>query len=208
MESSTHLFLFGSSPPFTPQLASKFENALEQPAVTVLYIEREGSVDYLPKYTSGMKVEADHFPLKPHYSEQELNRLRESGGVIIGGGDTLAYHDYIIETDLANILQDKFQQGQPIAGFSAGALILPEYCVISPEDHPERIQVVRTGIGLLKGVVISAHFLEWNEHKNLEAALKRTGIHKGYGIAEGGGIYLKDQHLVGVEGFLHIEHQK
>lgn len=88
MNQDTHLFLFGSSPPFNEQLAVEFSRQLKNQSVAVLYIEREGSDAYLPKYTNALtptNLTVIPLPLKNSYTDAERNALMECGGIIIGG---------------------------------------------------------------------------------------------------------------------------
>ncbi|MBA2175084.1 Type 1 glutamine amidotransferase-like domain-containing protein [Halobacillus locisalis] len=210
MNQDTHLFLFGSSPPFNEQLADGFSKQMKNRTVAVLYIDRDGSEAYLPKYTNALtqtNLSVVRLPLKKTYTDVERNVLSECGGIIIGGGDTVAYHDFIVNTSLGAMIYERFQEGVPVAGFSAGALISPEHCVISPMDNVAQVQQFKKGLGLLKKAVISAHFLEWKEEQNLKKALVETGQPVGYGIAEGAGIYLRNNQFIASEGYVQVEYQ-
>lgn len=205
---NTHLFLFGSGPPFSDRLARQYSKLLAHGKVAVLYIDRVGSEEYLPKYTKeiGLDSSAVHYlSLKHTYEEEEVEQLRTCNGVIIGGGDTVAYREYIVETEVAPILSELFSKGVPIAGFSAGALIAPEHCVISPNDNEKQVQLFRKGLGLVRDVIIAAHFLEWGEEEPLKKGIAHTGVSCGYGIAEGSGLYIRNNHLVSTEGYIQIE---
>ncbi|ASF41109.1 MULTISPECIES: Type 1 glutamine amidotransferase-like domain-containing protein [Halobacillus] len=208
MKISTHLFLFGSGPPFTPNLGEKFKRLAEGSKIAVLYIEREGSEDYLPLYTDCLSLsdsEIYYLPLRNEYSSEDLAALKESDAVIIGGGDTVLYRRFIVETSVGEVVRNLFEEGKPLAGFSAGALISPEECVISPNDNDQEVQLFEKGLGILSDVVISAHYLEWEEEVNLKAAVQKTDVAKGYGIAENSGVYLKNGSLNDIEGYIHIE---
>ncbi|WP_079528676.1 Type 1 glutamine amidotransferase-like domain-containing protein [Halobacillus hunanensis] len=208
----THLFLFGGSPPMPDRMASQFVETLrnKRGTITVLYIEREGAEEYLPRYTLSLHSHAPelnifYLPLGTFYTEKQLDQLRASNGIIIGGGDTLAYRNYIVETEIAEIIRCQFQNGTPIAGFSAGALISPNNCVISPKDNPEEVTLYQQGLGLLMNAVLSAHYLKWEEQDQLKTIVAYTHVQVGYGIAEDSGIYFKNQRLTTIEGYVHIE---
>ncbi|WP_245690058.1 hypothetical protein [Sediminibacillus albus] len=70
-----HLFLFGGSPPFTPQLAKIFaglaRNSLGK--IAILFLEREGWQAYMPKYTTELEKHGLKnflfFPLQSNVSE-------------------------------------------------------------------------------------------------------------------------------------------
>ncbi len=208
----THLFLFGGSPPMPDKIAGRFVETLgnKRGFIAVLYIEREGAEEYLPRYTLSLHSHAPelsifYLALGTSYTEKQLDQLRASDGIIIGGGDTLAYRNYIVETEIAEIIQCQFQKGTSIAGFSAGALISPENCVISPKDNPKEVTLYQQGLGLLMDAVISAHYLKWEEQDQLKKIVAHTQVQVGYGIADDSGIYFKNQRLTSIEGYLHIE---
>ena len=210
MDQATHLFLFGSSPPFNEQLAAEFSKQLKNRFVAVLYIERDGSDAYLPKYTNALtetNLSVIPFSLKKKYTDAERNALMECGGIIIGGGDTVAYHDFIVNTSLGDMIYERFHDGVPVAGFSAGALISPEHCVISPMDNVDQVQQVQDRLGLIEKAVISAHFLEWEEEESLKKALEDTEQPIGYGIAEGAGVYLRNNQFIAAEGYVQVEYK-
>lgn len=204
-----HLFLCGSGPPFSVKLAKKFSDLLRNSTIAILYIERQGSDQYLPIYQKNIEkigLTTVHFPLKMQYTPDELDQLKECGGIIIGGGVTGEYRERIVETEIGSIITSAFNKGVPVAGFSAGSLIVPEHCVISPYDNDDKKQLFIKGLGLLPGAVVSAHFLEWQEEfENLKQAVKKTGVPIGYGIAENSCIYIHDGKLEAVEGYLIIE---
>ncbi len=206
---TTHLFLFGGSPPFTTQLAEKFSNLISNGEIAVLYIEREGSSEYLPKYTSNI-ASASHeiywLPLKENYTKQECERLRRCAAIIIGGGDTELYHKFIVQGPLNSLIVDMFHKGIPVAGFSAGALISPVHCVISSKDNDQNIQLFKAGLGLLDNQVISAHYLKWGEEQSLKEAVKQSRVPLGYGIADESGLYFHNHKLQMTEGYIHIEY--
>lgn len=202
---ATHLFMFGSSPPLSEQLALKFSRLINGGKVAVLYIEREGAEAYLPKYWKGINNSSIYcMALKEKYGHDEIKTLKSCQGVIIGGGHTEAYRCYIVKTELGSILKELYDEGIPIAGFSAGALICPKICVISPNDNEKGSQLLQRGLGLVDDFIISAHYLEWNEEANLEKAIESTEASMGVGIAENAGIYLLNNKLTSTEGYIHI----
>ncbi|MGP4076224.1 Type 1 glutamine amidotransferase-like domain-containing protein [Halobacillus sp. K22] len=210
MKSSTHLFLFGSGPPFTPKLAEQFKSLARGSKIAVLYIEREGAAEYLPRYTNCLGIsdpEIFYLPLGDEYSQEDIAVLESADAIVIGGGDTVLYRKFIVETSVGEIVRKLFEQGRPLAGFSAGALISPEECVISPNDNIQEVQLFEKGLGLLPDTVVSAHYLEWEEELNLKKAVQKTEVTKGYGIAESSGVYLKNGRLSDIEGYIHIENK-
>ncbi|MED5102597.1 Type 1 glutamine amidotransferase-like domain-containing protein [Niallia circulans] len=201
-----HLFLFGGGPPFTYKMARKFSElvSVRTGKISLLIIDRPNWKEYMPKYTKILVengiTEFQFIPL-PTISEKEAAELlKNSAGIIIGGGNTEHYAKYIVETTLSRILKEQFSAGVPIAGFSAGALISMEHCIISANDNEDRIFKWQTGLGLLKNTVIAVHFSEWMDENHLRKAVIKFQPHEHFGIDEGTGMYFYNNRLMAVEG--------
>lgn len=203
---NTHLFLFGGSPPFTNNLAKLFVEKLKDKTspISILFVDRDGWEEYIPKYTSAIKeCGIDNFNLLPLPTtpiEQVIHCIRTSSGIIIGGGNTNLYADYLVDTSISIIIKDCFHLGIPVAGFSAGALISPNNCVISPKDNPENEFQHRKGLGLISDHIIAVHFTEWNDEKHLRNAMNRIPASSNYGIDEKTGAYFLNGYLEATEG--------
>lgn len=205
-----HLFLFGGSPPFNRKLGRQFANCSlnGNGKVGMLFIEREGWREYMPKYTSILKEYGLHnfsyIALSQNPSEETVKELRKCTGVIICGGDTVRYRQYIVDTYLSKQIREMYEEGVPLAGFSAGALIIPEHCVISPTDHQDKELLFQKGLGILKDCVVGVHFSQWNEEENVREAITKTSVSVGYGIDEGAGAYFINETLAATEGYVTI----
>lgn len=201
-----HLFLFGGSPPFTNKLGKQFsEIALKFTGkVVILFLEREGWEKYMPKYTSVLENngidEFGYLPLRSKPNGRILEILASCKGIVICGGETELYRNYIVDTLIGKRIKDLYHQGVPIAGFSAGALISPSYCVIPPIDNLQNKQLFLEGLGLIKDCIISVHYTKWNEEENLKAALKKTNVPIGYGIDDEAAVYFKNESVKKIEG--------
>ena len=77
-----------------------------------------------------------------------------------------------------------YENGVPIAGNSAGALILPETCLISPLDNEQSVMLFKQGVGLLSNVLISVHYTEWSDQSNLLEGMRTKKVKRGIGIDE------------------------
>ncbi|KMK75895.1 Type 1 glutamine amidotransferase-like domain-containing protein [Alkalihalobacillus pseudalcaliphilus] len=201
-----HIFLVGGGPPFTPKMAKSFVGLLgfNKPRVAILCLDREGWQDYMPIYMEAFKqykkVAFDFIPLPTTPISEALVTLQLSSGIIIGGGDTSLYADYIVETPIADVIKEKYEASTPIIGFSAGALISPTDCFISARDNVLKLPVYRDGLGLLKDVVIAVHYSEWDEEEHLKEIIERFPKHKHYGIDEQTCLYFRNEQLVDMEG--------
>lgn len=207
---SRHLFLMGGSPPFGQRLGKKFTELACGAAgkIAILFLEREGWEGYMNKYTAGLTQNGArnfcYLPLSPAPPESFLQELVSCTGVIIGGGETEKYRSYIVDTEVGEYIGKMYMNGIPVAGFSAGALIIPEHCIIPPIDTSEKQYLFLKGIGLIRDCVISVHFTKWNEGENLKRAAGKTNVTAGYGIDDDAGIYFYNEIQTDSEGGIHI----
>ncbi|MFE7062923.1 Type 1 glutamine amidotransferase-like domain-containing protein [Sutcliffiella sp. NPDC057660] len=201
-----HLFLFGGGPPFTAEMARRFASKamVAGTPVSILFVEREGWEEYMPWYTQGLEQfgvrEFKYLPLPSTPIEVVIDSVRNSSGIVIGGGDTNLYADYIVETPISQAIKETYETGIPVAGFSAGALISPAVSVISPKDNEQNVFQSRRGLGLAKEVVVAVHFSEWDDEEHLRNAVSRCNESKNYGIDENTGVYLLNGELEAMEG--------
>ncbi|KAI7255868.1 hypothetical protein KC345_g11061 [Hortaea werneckii] len=202
-----HLFLNGGGPPFTPDLARKFAGKAQEGAgpVVVLFVERgEGWEDYIPVYTQPLAdaglTEFRYLPLPFTPIDAAVQSIRTCSGIIIGGGDTDLYADYIVDTPIGGAIKESYETGVPVAGFSAGALISPELCIISAKDNESRLFDHRKGLNLISDLLLSVHFTQWDDELHLRTAVRTFGNLAYYGIDEATGIYLLNGQLEAIEG--------
>jgi len=201
------LFLFGGGPPFTSGLCKTFVSCLNGTGpIVLLYVPRPGSswADYAPIYTDALTANGAtdffHFPLSARPTPEQLEQLAGSSGIVISGGETECYQQFIVDTPIGTLIQERYQQGVPVAGFSAGALLTPDECRIPAIDQRDGKSLVLKGLGLLADAVVSVHYDAWQEEANLRQAFRSTNSAFGYGLPERAGIHLKNNHLVQQEG--------
>lgn len=203
---SRHLFLFGGSPPFSKNFGEKFADISSkyEGKVAILFLEKDGWERYMPKYTCALEDkcinEFVYLPLGPKSKEKVLKGLASCNGIIICGGETEFYRNYIVDTEIGERIRELYFQGVPVAGFSAGALISPANCVIPPIDNSQNEHLFLNGLGLIKDCIISVHYSKWNEEENLKAALAKLNVTIGYGIDDGAGIYFENESVLEIEG--------
>lgn len=201
------LFLFGGGPPFTSGLCKTFVSCSNGTGpIVLLYVPRPGSswADYAPIYTDALTANGAtdffHFPLSARPTPEQLEQLAGSAGIIISGGETERYQQFIVGTPIGAVIHERFQHGVPVAGFSAGALLTPDECRIPAIDQRNGQALVLQGLGLLADAVISVHYDIWQEETNLFEAFSKTESTFGYGLPERSGIYLKNGRLMQQEG--------
>ncbi|SPN76442.1 Type 1 glutamine amidotransferase-like domain-containing protein [Brochothrix thermosphacta] len=205
---TTNLFLFGGGPPFTNKLAERFRKIAKKHTgkVVVLYIEKNLQKDktYTKKYINTLRKKGYNdfcvLPLGTTKVAEVVAEVENSAGIIIGAGNTLVYAKHIVDTAIGKAIKDAYERGVPVAGFSAGALISPNECVISPRDNKERLFKQRKGLGLLNNTVLVAHYQQWEESKHLRETATAFPTFQNYGINEHTGIYFRDGTFFEMEG--------
>jgi len=205
-----HLFLFGGGPPFTDTLGKMFAkfSLNDNAKIGILFLEIDGWEKYIKEYTKVLEnnniKKYVYLPLNTMTPSKICHELISCTGIIIGGGETEVYRDYMVDTSIGNCIRELYDIGVPIAGFSAGSLICPSNCVISPNDNSQNKLLFLGGLGLLKDCVISVHFSQWDETKNLKTAMKKVNALIGYGIDDNAGLYFKNEKLSEKEGKTYI----
>lgn len=131
---------------------------------------------------------------------RKLFIVLNSSGIVIGGGNTNLYADYIVETSISGAIKKRYEEGVPVAGFSAGALISPEECIISSNDNPQKELQQRKGLGLISDILIAVHFTQWQDENHLRQAAGRFSNHINYGIDENTCVYMLNGHFETTEG--------
>lgn len=107
---SRSLFLFGGSPPFTRKLEKKFANKVlnKKGKVGILFVKQDGWESYMPRYTCVLEEHGvqdfSYLPLSEELNEKVLHKLRSCTGIIIGGGETEHYRDFIVDTEVGNVI--------------------------------------------------------------------------------------------------------
>jgi len=123
--------------------------------------------------------------------EFEKHSLDNIGAIVIDGGDQWKYLNRLN----GRSIQNAHEQGIPIMGTSAGAMILGEHYfsaengTISSEEvskHEHKICLGKNFVNIhcLKGFLIDTHFKERNRHGRLLAFIEKSGATTGLGIDE------------------------
>ena len=110
-------------------------------------------------------------------SEDNLRKIKESTGIFVGGGNTANYQKIYCNSDVSKILKEKYKNGVPYAGLSAGAIILStnfwEY---------ENLNSNLEGLNILKDIFIVPHFIESNGFKAIIQQFQKNKNKYGIGI--------------------------
>lgn len=197
-----HLYLFGGGSPFTPIFARQFVQQCSSGKIVLLYLD--GGELIIPRYTS-LLMELGHKkfcnqPLPSTPVDEVVKNIEVCSGIIICGGDSIAYAEAIVDTPISNAVQNAYRNGIPIAGFSAGALISPEVCVISSRDSGLDSYQKRKGLGLIGDTLVAVHFTQWNEQNHLKEITTDIPTSYNYGIDENTGLYFQNEILQQTDG--------
>ncbi|WP_096272803.1 Type 1 glutamine amidotransferase-like domain-containing protein [Paucisalibacillus globulus] len=197
-----YIFLFGGGSPFTNKFAKKFVELSKGGTIAILFLD--GGEPIIPRYTDLLEENHHHnfsyIPLPSTPVEQAIEQINQSKGIIICGGDSIRYAENIVDTPISEAVRGAYLMGKPIAGFSAGALISPEVCVISARDSGRREYYKRAGLGLLRDTMLAVHFTQWNEEAHLRKITSDIPTTYNYGIDENTGLYFKNDSLQEIEG--------
>lgn len=184
------LFLFGGNPSQyeaqTEFIAAAGGSAAE---VVLLLVRRPGWEAYLPRYLDPwiQRGTRAHHVILPEedgsLDESEVEaRLRQATGIFIGGGHTATYQSYYAQGRVAEVIRERYREGVPVGGSSAGALLFPEVCRMSPWDTDSGTAQSRPGLGLLTGCLVSVHFISRQDEQNIVEAMIETRIPSAWGI--------------------------
>ena len=139
--------------------------------------------------------------------EDAIAKLREATGIFIGGGNTRIYQTLYAMDPIGTLIRERYRQGVPVAGLSAGAILASNVSWLLPEESESgSIEVIR-GLGLIEGWVIGAHFSEWNALSDVLAVMGKARVRFGLGIDEEACVVLEAGRITRVIGrsVYHIE---
>jgi cyanophycinase len=133
-----------------------------------------------------------------------LERTREilqwATGIFVGGGDTPLYHRLYASEPVGALIRERYEEGVPFAGVSAGAMLAMERCVfLAIETADKTLQVVR-GLNLVRDLIIGVHYTEQNALPEMIEAMARTRTRRGLGIDDGACAVFDGGRFAGVLG--------
>ncbi|MCT2534921.1 Type 1 glutamine amidotransferase-like domain-containing protein [Aquibacillus koreensis] len=192
MVQDNYLYFFGGNPNQSEASLDFAKKAGGKHAkIALLIIYRQGWEEYLPRYTdpwirAGVQPQNIDVIIPNQHGElnvdQTIHTLQEATGIYIGGGHTETYHATYVKEPYKSIMQEKYYAGTPIAGNSAGALLLTDQVVLSSIDTDSGETIHLHGLGFVQDILISVHYSKWNDAEHLKGSLANTRISTGYGI--------------------------
>lgn len=135
----------------------------------------------------GKIVHAVHKDELNYRKSEFADQVRNAKGIFFSGGDQNHILDALeLHPDLSELLSDAYQRGTPIGGTSAGTAIMSGISLTGKTPPAARQDDVdlRTGLGLLRDLILDQHFLKRQRFGRLLAALKKSKFPLGLGIDE------------------------
>ena len=108
--------------------------------------------------------------------------ISHATGIFIGGGHTPTYHRLYALEPIRTLIRNRYQEGIPIAGVSAGALIAPDVCAMPPEKTGDGSVTILPGLGLVGDLIIGVHLTESHALPTMLEAMVGTHTQTGWGI--------------------------
>jgi cyanophycinase len=154
---------------------------------------------------------AEVTPLDPEEPDWATKReIENATGIFIGGGDTREYHRLYVASELRDaIVEANRQGGVPVAGLSAGALLLSRKAIVwgarlgdqdladpQSDGHSDPL-LLGEGLGLVPEVTFDVHFTEWGRMPRLVYAVQEFGT-IGIGLDDSSGVRVDHDGMVTV----------
>ena len=120
-------------------------------------------------------------------NRRDLEIIENATGVFFTGGDQSRITDLLKDSEIDDLLTQKFAQGLIIAGTSAGAAMMPDIMIVEGEreTNPRLDTVVlEPGMGFLSQVAIDQHFAQRGRLGRFVSALIQQPAVLGFGIDE------------------------
>ncbi|SMP35284.1 cyanophycinase [Chryseobacterium profundimaris] len=128
-----------------------------------------------------------HFADKAEH--EYLERIRKSKVVFFTGGDQKRICDEIRNTEICDILAEKYfnEENFIIAGTSAGAMCMPEIIICEAEKDEAILENdirISSGLGFLSGCIVDTHFVHRGRFGRLAHAIMLHRECFGIGLGE------------------------
>lgn len=134
---------------------------------------------------------------------EKLDSLRTASLVYITGGVQSRFMERVAEfPEIADALEDAYQNGALISGSSAGAAVMSKIMITGDQKNyleytstfynlePDNM-VTDEGLGLIEGIIVDQHFVKRARNNRLLSAIMDYPDHIGIGIDESTGILVQ-----------------
>ncbi|NPA91140.1 MAG: type 1 glutamine amidotransferase-like domain-containing protein [Chloroflexi bacterium] len=202
------LFLLGGGSEILDAVNQAFIDAAgPDPVLALLLQGGPGWESYLPQYIRPWQRRGvRHYHILVPDANGVLNTeaaiavLRTATGIFIGGGNTEIYRRLYATEPIRTVIRERYQQGVPVAGLSAGAILASDVALLLPEEAGSSSVQVAQGLGLLPHCIIGVHFTEFHALADMLVAMRKSHVQFGLGIDENACAVLEDERLCRVIG--------
>ena len=118
---------------------------------------------------------------------RNLEIIKDATGVFFTGGDQARITEILKDSEIHNLLHERFDRGLVIGGTSAGAAMMPDIMIVEGEGETNpRLDtvVLEPGMGFLPQVAIDQHFAQRGRLGRFISALIQQPAVLGFGIDE------------------------
>ena len=146
-------------------------------------------------------------PLDAEKRTKFVTQLKDATGVYFTGGDQNRIMDVLKDEELLKMLRDKYAEGTPFGGTSAGAAVMSDPMMTGDADLKilDGTKVgVRTGLGLIPNVIFDQHFLVRQRHNRLFGLILVNPAMLGIGIDEDTSVLIEDNRKLQVVGATQV----
>jgi cyanophycinase len=136
-------------------------------------------------------------------SSDVSDRLAESSGVFLTGGNQVRLARILSRTRAADTIVQLNRDGVPVAGTSAGASVMSTVMVAGGQSGPtprKKMAKLSRGLGLIDSVIIDQHFTERNRVSRLVAMVSYNPGLIGVGIDEDTAALISPEGVIEVIG--------
>jgi len=202
------LFLMGGMPAWE-KVAGHFVRAAGGLSARTVILLPGGlrTIQSLPDYTGplrqyGLTGAQGVFPEKSKDLDLEraVRHIQKADGILAGGGPTPVYRQLFATDPLLTLIRNRYENGAPYAGLSAGALIAPAKNVYWEGEIDDAGLKVFSGLGLVEGFLVDVHFTERHRLPRILEAMAKTGIFHGWGVDDGACAVFRDGRFAGIIG--------
>ncbi len=159
------------------------------------------STTFLPTYTNPMQASGLVVDVvtPDHRGDLDIRAalavLATADGIFVGGGHTLTYRGHYADGEVAEAIRERYADGVPYAGISAGALIAMQHCIPDEEGL-----AIMSGLNLLRNELVAVHYTEQKALTSLIRAMRNTGISTAWAMDDSGCAVFENEQYSGMLG--------
>ena len=155
------------------------------------------------------------YPEGENVNKNDVDYIKnQSNGILMAGGTPKVYSKVYVQSEIRELIKQKYNAGYPYAGVSAGAIMATEYyedTIIKKSDNKNEMFLVskfnekvgncsqsNIGLGLIKNILLEPHFAEWGLFPAFLEKLNGSKVKCGMGFDESIGIRIVNEDIVDI----------